>query len=158
MAPENAPDAGRPAVDWKPGKCNENSGFLFKHTCGSPPSADCEVCTRPVCVDHTHHVGGKQLCTTCAKADLRPGKKSPAGGAGYGRAGRRDGYYDYYDNPYFYGGYHYRGYGFYHSGWGHHHYSHYHHHHGSAHDFTEADGQSLRSEGDEAFESDTDAS
>ena len=131
------------AKDWEMGICNETSGFLFSHVCHHPPAGVCDLCGKPICVDHSHQAEEASLCTACAKKDRR----RSGGGESERRYGRSS-YYGYHD-PYFYGGYYY-GYGYYDD------------FHGSSrhdrvrdpNDFTEADAESLTSETDEGFESD----
>ncbi|MAD80759.1 MAG: hypothetical protein CMJ50_07950 [Planctomycetaceae bacterium] len=123
------------------GICNEKSGFLFSHECFRSPIGNCSSCQKPVCEDHSHAFDGNVLCTSCAKKDRKR--------RGRDETGRQYGPSRHYDDhdPYFYGGYYY-GATYYDS----------YHHHGSSvhdpHDFTEADAESLASEGDEGFESD----
>ncbi|MCP4175389.1 MAG: hypothetical protein GY758_31965 [Fuerstiella sp.] len=129
------------AKDWDPGNCNEKSGFLFSHECFQPPVDSCNMCSKPVCQEHSHSDGAAVVCTSCAKKDQQ--RVHERGGSRRGRSR----YYDDHD-PYFYGGYYY-GSG-YHDG--------YYGGHSDPLDFTEADSASLETEGDEQFESDMSAS
>ena len=124
--------------------CQETAGFLFKHPCDGEAYGYCNQCQKATCRRHTHAFGEDALCTGCAKTEVREGK----------RKGHRYGQYE--DDPYFYGESYYPGYGRYGAGrWGYAYYSGSHH---DPDDFTEADGESLRVEGDEAWEQDMGAS
>ena len=137
--------------------CQETAGFLFKHACGNKPLGQCDTCSKWVCKRHTRVVEGANLCIGCAKAQLRPGKQT-GGGRGAGRGGGRGGgrgRRSYDDDPYFYGYSHYQGYDSYRQGsWGHDYYL----QTRDADEFTEADGASFATEGDEGWEQEMGAS
>ena len=138
------------------GTCQETAGFLFKHPCGRAATEECADCGKPVCPRHLKRIEGVDVCISCARA-LLDKKAAGEGQRGRGRRSRRDAYERYADDPYFYGYYHYEGYGSYRRGeWGHSYYRSSRHH--DADDFTEADGESFSSEGDETWEHDMDAS
>jgi hypothetical protein len=110
--------------------CQERAGFLFAHDCPRPAAQQCARCAKPICTWHGHpSESGEVLCTTCFK-------EQPASGEG---SGSEVPLVEGADNPYLYSSYYYRGYGYYGRGyWGHdvlH----------DPNDFTEADGESLRS-------------
>jgi hypothetical protein len=118
--------------NWDMNSCNEKAGFLFAHDCSRPTAGNCSRCLKPICNDHSHHRMGVIMCTSCARVDEQQRHSTDD-----------DDYYR--DDPYFYGGYNY----------GHHYRDTYgHSRRNDPHDFTEADGESLRGEGDEHFESD----
>ncbi|MEK6236139.1 MAG: hypothetical protein N2C14_15645, partial [Planctomycetales bacterium] len=106
------------------------------------PIQACGQCEKPICQNHGSDVNGVTLCTTCAKRGLA----AEGGTSGGGHSSRR--YRDsYHDDPYYYGPTYYSGYGR-HS-----------HRRGNSgthdpDDFTEADAESMRHEGDEEFEHD----
>ncbi len=129
--------------DWIEGVCNETTGFLFRHRCDRYPEKRCEACNNPICPEHERPLDGMILCVTCNQAESkRRGLK----------ARPRRGYDD---DTYFYGGGYYPGYGHYygsspsHIPW-----------HGGAsghfdpNDLNAGDAESLKSEGDEDFETD----
>lgn len=120
---------------WDSSRCNESSGFLFRHECLHPADARCERCGKPVCEDHLDRLYGKQLCTTCSR------KQSYRGGTARDRR--------HADDPYTAGDYYYGDYGSY-GGYRRAHSSREH----DPHDFTEADSESLASEMDNDFEND----
>ncbi|AGC49083.1 hypothetical protein MYSTI_07811 [Myxococcus stipitatus DSM 14675] len=107
--------------------CEVSSGFLFAHACGLPTSSLCPRCGRRVCAVHMTTLDGAEVCSTC-------------GGLGAGDSedeGDEDASTYYQDYGYYGSG----------SSWG----------RGTSrdpHDFTEADGESLRREEDAAFEED----
>lgn len=135
------------------GSCTETSGFLFSHRCTSPAVFQCDLCGRAICTSHRRTVPASDLqrqgiihggppgspadvCITCARRVGPP--HSTARGS---------------DDPYWYSD-RYSGYCSYGSGrWGSSFLA------GSAAssasdpvEFTEADGESLRQEGDGNFE------
>lgn len=153
------------------GLCNETSGFLFSHRCDRLAVKNCFHCGKPVCQDHAHPITEGTACTTCLKNESSPdpAAEEVAGSTPPGTpvttTGNTNRSRPYYDDPYFYGSNYYPGYGYgygYGSGYG---------YYGrtrsrrkteedttasDAHDpndFTEGDAESLRNEGDEAFES-----
>ena len=127
------------------GECQETAGFLFSHPCGRAASSECVDCSKAVCAQHLKEIAGALVCVACAKALLD--EKRKAGG----RA-EREQVERYQDDPYFYGSSRYEGYGSYRRGqWGYGYYSQTRH---DPHDFTEADGESFASEGDEGWEQD----
>ncbi len=129
------------------GKCQETSGFLFKHACAFLADATCEICQKSICNRHLRRREEQVVCTSCAKKALRRTEDYRK----ERRFGRDSNYSS--DDPYFYGGYHYPGFGYYGIGyWGHDHHHHIAHH--DATDFTEGDAHSLVEEGDEGFEDD----
>lgn len=120
--------------------CQEREGFLFRHNCPYRAVLACGQCGKAVCDDHARDLAGKTLCIGCRRQAMR---EEPAG---HRRRRRMD------DDPYFYDRYWYPGYGHYgHGRWG----SRFYH---DESDFTEADGQGLGEEGDEAFEQDMEES
>ncbi len=135
------------AKSWEPGICNERSGFLFSHECNLPPYGTCSRCQKPICADHSHELvnrPGVMLCTSCVKKEQKQHQRGGTGKSRH-RRDRHDDYYDYGEEPYFYGGYYY-GREYYDSEYG-----------GGRHDpndFTEADAESLAGEIDEGFEAD----
>jgi len=116
------------ALDPTVGRCQERSGFLFKHDCEGEGIARCDECGKAVCVDHRHDLNGRDLCTTCLRQQPAATVQS------------------FERNPYFYQRTWYR------------------HGHFSFNspddpdDFTEADGTSTMTHGDQAFENDLGAS
>jgi len=113
--------------------CAETSGFLFQHPCTEQAGGACQRCGKPVCTRHIHATPTGLMCTTCAKQETRTARQQ-------GRRAVWD------DNPYLYDVYYYSGYGYYGRGsWGYHLFD---------HDFTEADGGSVRSESDSDWEHD----
>ena len=118
------------------GACQDRSGFLFSHDCPRNASAMCTRCGMGLCEQHSHMLDAEVLCTSCAKQareedSEHEGDSEPSG---------------WEDDPYLYSSYHYEGYGYYGRGyWGHEH---------DPHDFTEADGESLLTEGHGDFEED----
>lgn len=122
--------------NWDEGICNEKAGFLFSHACPKAAEADCQKCGKPVCRDHMRESRGRALCINCTRKE-------------------QDDRDDYYDDHYFYGGYHYDGYYDYSSGhWGATTYYMMTHH--DRDDFTEADAASLASESSEVDADDFD--
>lgn len=129
---------------WTPGRCNETSGFLFRHECGEMPMRQCQLCGKPLCEKHAYETVDGSMCTTCFKKQNQdlPGNRM----------------HD--DDPNFYGDRYYRGYGHFGQGyWGYawlgpHGTHHHHRRHHDPQDFTEADAESLNMMGDEDFESD----
>ena len=83
------------------GECQETSGFLFSHRCGSIAVRECSQCAKSICQEHSVDLGGMLVCVTCAKQqreapppDQQPGSDtSPP----YSTGG---GYYN--QSPYFY--------------------------------------------------------
>lgn len=132
------------------GSCQETAGFLFKHPCSRDATAACGECSKELCQKHTKQVGGAGVCVECARVLL---DKQATGGRRGGNA--RERYGDYADDPYFYGWSYYDGYGQYRSGWGREYYA---ASRSDAADFSEADGESFGTEGDEGFERDMGAS
>lgn len=129
--------------------CEETAGFLFRHPCSREAVSACAECGRGLCALHMKPWEGSSLCVACAlryrqeqEAGQRPppgeGKPGEGGEGGEGDEGDWD---TWDDDPYFYGSTHYRGWG---RGWG--------HERGDRHELSEADGASLRGEGDEGFE------
>jgi hypothetical protein len=110
--------------------CQERAGFLFAHDCPRPAAQQCARCAKPICTRHGHpSASGEVLCTTCFKeqhvSEGGPGSDAPPDEVA--------------DNPYLYSSYYYRGHGYYGRGyWGHDVLN-------DPNDFTEADGESLRS-------------
>ncbi|MCP3102604.1 hypothetical protein LZ198_27390 [Myxococcus sp. K15C18031901] len=105
--------------------CQVATGFLFTRECGLPAEALCPNCGRRVCDAHlTSTEEGALVCTACAGTATRETEDD----ASY-----------YYDDYGYYGGPN--------SFWGQ-------RTSRDPHDFTEADGGSLRHEGDAAFEED----
>jgi len=129
------------------GKCQETSGFLFKHACAHLADATCDVCHKQVCNRHLRMREHQAVCTSCAKKALQQGEDWRRERR-YSRDPRASS-----EDPYFYAGYYYLGFGH----WGHGHHPHAHDHHDPT-DFTESDAQSLAAAGDEGFESDMGAS
>jgi len=122
-------------------RCQERAGFLFDHPCESEAQSECARCQREICKVHVRSVEKEQLCTSCARKILQ--KRGPS------RTTRRRGMRA--SDPYFYGTYHYQGYRSYRRGrWGHSHYQ----EHIDGSDFTEADGESFETEGDDGWETD----
>lgn len=139
--------------------CSETAGFLFKHNCSRRAGYRCDLCGKEVCSAHRTPVSAADLAARGIVTGTAPGSDADACTSCVKRtgvssfAGRPGGY----DDPYWYSG-HYHGYGSYGPGrWGH-----------SAiasssydsdpSDFTEADGESLRREGDDSFEMETSGS
>ena len=124
---------------WLAGQCCDKSGFLFKHACDREPIDHCCFCGRPICQEHAVVRDDRVMCSTCLSKRLR----------GVSRGGGRSVHEDW---PYIYGPWHYSGYDYGRSSHAHESYS-----HASAsdpNDFTEADGESLRTSGNDAFETD----
>ena len=83
------------------GECQETSGFLFSHRCGSIAVRECSQCTKSICQEHSVDLGGMLVCVTCAKQQretpTNDGQGTSSGGA-YTTSGT-----DYYhSSPYFY--------------------------------------------------------
>jgi|ERR1051325_4443499 hypothetical protein len=145
-------------------KCEETSGFLFKHACPLHAYERCDACGKAVCEKHIKRVPAEEprqlglamvhppteptaaICVSCAQKLHRTASTR----SGYG--------YRYWDDPYdpFWYSYHYGGYGHYGSGvWRdsggrpsqaprqH-----------DPDDFTEADTPAVEAEGDANFEMD----
>lgn len=118
--------------------CKECAGFLFSHRCGNLADARCVACGKGICHSHQRPGDGGVICVACAKqrADGVLPQAQNAAPKQYG------------DDPYFYSRNVYGGYGYYAAGsWG--------ASYAGAHhrdDFTSADGESTRVEGDEGFE------
>lgn len=86
---------------FRPGECNETSGFLFSHPCSEPADHVCGQCAKPICGKHAVDTSGVLRCTSCAKTWLRgEGRNSNA-------ASGQPGYGPYYGSPYFYTWHHY---------------------------------------------------
>jgi len=139
------------------GMCQETSGFLFSHRCGRFAVQACMYCGKALCEAHAHPGAEGVACTSCMKQ--RPKDESEADKSN--RPARDDDSDDdndsWDDSPYSYGERWYPGYGS--SG---------RRTSGSSarardnvaggagdfdpNDFTEGDAESLRTEGDEAFE------
>ena len=122
--------------------CKERAGFLFSHQCGNLAIGRCAACGKGICQEHQRPSEEGTVCIACAKARVT-GAAADAGAANQ-KVTRSQ-----YDNdPYFYSYMVYSGYGHYGSdSWG--------ATYASAHqrdDFTAADGESTRTEGDEGFE------
>lgn len=146
------------------GMCHETSGFLFSHRCDRLALNPCVRCGKPVCADHGHVGPDGTVCTTCLKREPAAQPQAEPGPAAQTVQGSTSRPYTraYYDDPYFYAPYWYTGYS----------YGHGRHSARSTsqptrtsetpgatdsgtdpNDFTEGDSESLRNEGDEAFES-----
>lgn len=110
--------------------CLETTGFLFSHPCGRAAGAACTRCGKSVCDAHLVALGMELVCTTCSREQSDESEDSEHAGE---------------DDP----SYYYEDYGYYGRGspWSRHS-SH------DPHDFTEADGESLRHEDDASFEED----
>ncbi|NTX07487.1 hypothetical protein HUA74_05570 [Myxococcus sp. CA051A] len=112
--------------------CEVSTGFLFSHPCGLPAGALCPRCGKSVCDAHLTTQQEALVCTGCAML----GDEDPEDdGSTTTDSDDASAYYD--------------DYGYYGSGssWA----------RGSSkdpHDFTEADGESLRHEDDSSFEED----
>lgn len=123
--------------------CQERAGFLFAHDCSRPAAQQCTRCAKPICAGHTHSVNAELLCTGCARNE-DDNEDVEDTGSETGSSGEAEDA----TNPYLYSSYYYRDYGYYgHGAWG----------HDIVHDpddFTEADGEPLRTEGSERFEED----
>ncbi|MFY2556827.1 hypothetical protein ACN469_04300 [Corallococcus terminator] len=113
--------------------CEVSTGFLFSHACGLPAGALCPRCGKRVCDAHlSSNQEGALVCTSCAAAG---DDGSEDDGSTHEDSDDASSYYE--------------DYGYYGSGssWS----------RGSSkdpHDFTEADGESLRHEQDASFEED----
>ncbi|WP_240359265.1 hypothetical protein [Pyxidicoccus trucidator] len=124
------------------GLCQESTGFLFSHECGLPAGAGCPRCGKRVCDAHLTSAGGELVCATCAE-DTEEGDESDSDSDS--DSGPDSDSSPAEDDP----SYYYKDYGYYGPGssWA-----------GSGakdpNDFTEADGESLRHEGDSSFEED----
>ncbi|MBJ6764982.1 hypothetical protein JGU66_29815 [Myxococcaceae bacterium JPH2] len=109
------------------GQCMETAGFLFSRPCSRDAVEQCTYCQKAICMAHARPRETGTLCTSCARLmPVSPGDGSSMDDPSY-----------YYDSYGYYGS----------SSWG----------HGSSrdpHDFTEADGESLRQEDDASFEED----
>lgn len=122
--------------------CEETAGFLFRHPCPREEVAQCAECGKALCALHVKPWEGNQLCVGCAlryRTEQEQGGPRKPGEEGQDEGG--DDWDRYDDDPYFYGVTHYSGWG---RGWG--------HERGDRYELTEADGSSLRGEGDEGFE------
>ena len=114
--------------------CNEKAGFLFEHACTDTATGACQKCRKAVCQRHTHPTPHGYMCTSCAKKEVKKQRFQRQRWPGWD------------DNPFLYDTYYYNGYGFYGRGyWGNDY---------LGDDFTEADGESLRQEGDGDWEYD----
>jgi hypothetical protein len=121
------------------GPCMERAGFLFSHDCPRVADRQCSHCLKAICDEHSHLVDEEMLCTHCASNDEDDDEDE-------GTEGELPDSWEDEPNPYLYSSYYYRDYGYYgHGSWG----------HDLVHDpndFTEADGESLRSESTEGSE------
>ena len=108
--------------------CADRAGFLFDHPCGRVARLRCLKCRKPICERHRALVESMPHCTSCA-SQLTPAQS-------------------WSDTPYFYGR---RRYGSYQSFW-------LFDDEPDSDDFTDADGASTASDGDESFENDLGAS
>ncbi|MFP2903818.1 hypothetical protein ACLESD_01855 [Pyxidicoccus sp. 3LFB2] len=127
------------------GTCQESTGFLFSHECGLPAAAACGRCGKRVCDDHLTSMDSELVCETCAENQEDDADETESGSEAGSEAGSESDSAPDEDAP----SYYYQGYGYYGPGssWA-----------GSGakdpNDFTEADGESLRQEGDGSFEED----
>ena len=143
--------------EFRPGECQETTGFLFAHRCGDVAVRECQECQKPICQQHSVDSGGVMRCVGCEKKlrsqqqnQQRP-PQSPGGT-----------YYD--DSPYFYGSSYGYGYDY---GYGRHRHHYHHHHHHSTdsnhHEIVDADeaalsGEEVTAEEVRGFEDDLGAS
>ena len=122
---------------WDQSVCNEKAGFLFSHKCDRFPEASCVTCAKPVCKKHKRIHNNEALCIKCYAK--RPDTHVD-----------NDNYY--YQDPYFYSGYHYDSYD---NNWDDEPYASI--SQDDPNEFTDGDAESLV-EGSEEFESDMDES
>jgi hypothetical protein len=48
-------------------KCDETAGFLIPRPCRKPADAQCQLCQKPTCPEHTVRLPtGESVCATCA--------------------------------------------------------------------------------------------
>jgi hypothetical protein len=82
---------GGPGEGWEI-KCEETAGFLIPRPCRKPSVAQCQLCQKPICPEHTVHLAtGEAVCAACA------------GQRGVGPRAQYQDTWDYYGyNPYFY--------------------------------------------------------
>lgn len=88
-------------------RCRERSGFLFAHKCEHPVESNCSQCSKPICRHHRRLWQQQQVCITCFKQQQQ---QAPDGTRQ--RLGDQH-YYSYYDDPFWYAGYHYHSYPYY---------------------------------------------
>ena len=80
--------------------CQERSGFLFSHECDQPSKDFCSQCKKALCELHGRVADGVTYCPPCAKSQGVSETVTRKGKAVKRR--RDDGYYDLYDDPYWY--------------------------------------------------------
>ncbi|QSQ21842.1 hypothetical protein JY651_42965 [Pyxidicoccus parkwayensis] len=118
------------------GPCQYRTGFLFAHECGRLAGATCSKCGKRVCDMHLTALGEGLVCASCAEDD--DGDEDSEGGSDSDVDSSDE------DDP----SYYYKDYGYYGPG------STWSRDGNDPHDFTEADGESLRHEEDASFEED----
>lgn len=140
-------------------RCAERAGFLFRHACPYDAISSCDACGKAICQEHVQQVdpaelknraklddgvratGRAEICIACAK-QLGQNDRSSV-------HQNRDDYDPFWYSHSYYPGYYLYGPGHWGSAFG--------SHDAAAHDrndFSEADGNSLRADGDDAFEHD----